>query len=245
MQNLEKKKKIIIISIVIVFVILIGAVTTVTVVAKNNAKDKRIDEFKTYLESYTEEADKYILGDNQSEYNDLISRCEQTISNKNDSEIDQLETELKIFENNITKGNEQSLKDTLKEIKKIDTTDLDGKDEIKEKIEEANSLIRDKRFNEALDVIEDINILIEKDKKIVESEKQNADEAKKKADAIKVSNGVANRSNAEELVRNYLSSFDDAVNMGDFDNIQYYIYPNSSLYNEQKSLYKVMVCSRY
>ncbi|MEW8994439.1 hypothetical protein [Clostridium sp.] len=235
MKTLNKKKIIIIISIVVT---IITVVAVIAVLVKNNTRNTYIREFEIYLESYIKQSDKYILGERQSEYDNLISESEKSITNKETSKIDELEAKLKSFESNIIKDNEETLKDTLKEIKKIDTSSFNGKDEIKEKIEEANLLIKDKSFKETLDSIEDINILIEKEKKIAESEKQVIEEAKRKSDAIKVSNSVANRDNAESLVRNYLSNFDRAVNTGDFNKIQYYIYPNSALYNEQKSLIK-------
>lgn len=234
------KKKMIIITIVTLLVITIVSVVGFKIYSEKN-KEQQVADFNEYFIDVREEFNNLIVNDYQSEYNKILDECNTVITSKDVGKIDAMKKYLSSLEEKVSNENESNLKSSLKEIKKIDLSDYEDKDSIEEDISEVDGLINDKKYKSALDKIDDISIKIEKNRnKLEEVKKQKAEEQKAiqeaiaKAESIKVASNIASRDNVENLIRNYLKSFSNAVNNGNFDTISKYIYPDSPLYNEQK-----------
>ena len=98
------KKKILLISLGTCLVLFITAISF-TYYHKNNIK--KLDDFASYLENYKLDLTNYSLIDNQENYNNLITKSEQTISNKDYKNINSLKSELdKLKENILNKNND-------------------------------------------------------------------------------------------------------------------------------------------
>lgn len=98
------KKRILFISLGTCLLLFITAISF-TYYHKNNIK--KLDDFASYLENYKLELTNYSLIDNQENYDNLITKSEQSISNKNYKNINSLKSELnKLKEGILNKNND-------------------------------------------------------------------------------------------------------------------------------------------
>lgn len=224
-----KKNKIILIVIIVICVIAGGIVSFK--LYKNKEDKQEISNYSEYIKDRKDDFDKLILDDNEKKYDDLIKESQDIINNSKVSLINKSKTDIESLYDTISRKNEEDLTKEIRNIEKKDISSFHNKGYIQKYIDKVDDYISSKEYKSAKNWIEKINILIEKDKN------ENAKEQTeiKKAENVKVSDDTASRNNIESLIRGYLESFPEAVNNDDFNEISYYIYPNSSLYNEQKA----------
>lgn len=223
-----KKNKIILIVIIVICVIAGGIVSFK--LYKNKEDKQEISNYSEYIKDRKDDFDKLILDDNEKKYDDLIKKSQDIINNNKVSLINKSKTDIESLYDTISRKNEEDLTKEIRNIEKKDISSFHNKGYIQKYIDKVDDYISSKEYKSAKNWIEKINILIEKDKN------ENAKEQTeiKKAENVKVSDDTASRDNIESLIRGYLETFPEAVNSDDFEKISYYIYPNSSLYNEQK-----------
>lgn len=223
-----KKGKVILVVIIAICVIAGGIVSFK--LYKNKEDKQEISNYSEYIKDRKDDFDKLILGDNEKKYDDLIKKSQDIINNNKVSLINKSKTDIESLYDTISRKNEEDLTKEIRNIEKTDISSFDNKDYIQKYVDKVDDYISAKEYKSAKNWIDKINILVEKDK-----DKNAKEQAEiKSAENVKVSDDTASRDNIESLIRGYLETFPEAVNSDDFEKISYYIYPNSSLYNEQK-----------
>ena len=231
-----KNKKLII--TIIVSVIIVACISAVGLVGfkiyKNKEQKREINNYSMYIKNKKDDFDNLVLGDKEAKYEDLIKESQDIINNNKVSLINNSKTDLDTLYDTIAKNNEEDLTDELRDIEKIDISNLYNEESIQEYIDKVDQYINSKKYQRARDYIDKINILIEKgNNKYAEKEVEIRTE-----ENVKVNDYIASRANVEDLIRGFLEHFPEAVNNNDFSAISYYLYPNSTLYNDQKAAIK-------
>ncbi|MBU5487872.1 hypothetical protein KQI77_06775 [Clostridium sp. MSJ-8] len=231
-----KNKKLIIsiiISVVIVACILVGGLVAFRIY-KNKEQKREISNYSRYIKNKKDDFDNLVLGDKETKYEDLIKESQDIINNNKVSQINTNKTDLDALYDKIAKNNEEDLTEEIRDIEKMDISNLYNEESIQKYIDKVDQYINSKKYQRAKDYIDKINILIEKG-----NNKYAAEEAEiRTAENVKVNDYIASRANVEDLIRGFLEHFPEAVNENDFSEIAYYLYPNSTLYNDQKAAIK-------
>lgn len=188
---MSKKKKIsIIICAIVILVISIGGI----VVYKNIHTTKQIEKLSTYVEEYKTEINDYIIEQHKEKYDELISKSNELINNKDTDNIGDLKEKFKKLKDEIIQVNLELINSSISELEAIDLSKLEEKELIEEKIAEIKNLKENHKFKEASEISitlsSDVNKKLEiirlEEAKRVEEEKKKAEEEenKKKEDTI-------------------------------------------------------------
>ncbi|PRR81994.1 hypothetical protein [Clostridium vincentii] len=207
MKQLNNKKKIII-AIAIIAIIAIGAV----VFEGQYSKRKAANEFNDYLNTVEENAENYILGEYEEEFNTLIVNSQRAIDIKNEWLIGELQQELGALEAKIIEENQIELGKTLEELKAIDISKLgeDKTNEVSTGISEIEQLSEENKFNDANKIVIEVKENLEVQLAAI-AETENQAEIKKEAERqaeIEKQNEInANLSKSKEI------TVDEAMNL--------------------------------
>lgn len=151
------KNQIILLIIICILSVSITAVSAILLLNPNNTSN-----FRTYLNDYKINFENYILGENESNYNELLEQSKQAINSKDTNKIAQLRIKLKDLEKKVVSENNDTINNGLSEIEAIDTSKLpaDKKKKIYTQLDEVNKLIADKNFLKANIIIGQIKITL-------------------------------------------------------------------------------------
>ena len=152
-KNQMKTKAFILGTLVVGAGIIFGAYKLTTNIAGNE-----FEILSKEVEVIKENTDNYILGDKESEYNDLIAQSEDAIKNKKRKICKDFIDKVKKLEDKVIDENKEMCTSELEEIKKLNTDSLneDKKREIESRINNIEELINDNKFKEAKDDLDKI-----------------------------------------------------------------------------------------
>jgi L,D-peptidoglycan transpeptidase YkuD (ErfK/YbiS/YcfS/YnhG family) len=176
MEYIKKNKWKVLIGMGVIIIALIG-----TLSYSENKKNILIQEFRTYLASYKDETEKYILDGKEEQYQTLSEKLQVAIEEEEVNELSNLKGELEILKESIIEGNVEFINNKLNELNIIDISVL--QDERKNAISivkgEIEELIEEKKYKEAKEklfkLIEEINNEIVQ----INTAKDEAEKAKK------------------------------------------------------------------
>lgn len=150
----DRKNKIVIIVIIMVTTLLL----TSGLLYNKFIKSVKIKNFNISVSEYSNNLNQCDFGDDEEEYNYLMSESKQAIHNENIDKIDELEHKLKEIEETIVNKNKDAINIVFVQAKNIDISILnqDRKAEINNKITEIEGLIEERKFKTASDKIEEL-----------------------------------------------------------------------------------------
>ncbi|MBP1889013.1 putative membrane protein [Clostridium moniliforme] len=146
----NKKKKVI--------GIIIAAIVLALLIFNTQRETKKINEFKVYLNGHKAEFSQYMIGKEEKEYKKLIKKSKDAISYRNVQAMPQLEKELNDLIDKAQKENENILINQLNGIKIIDLNKIekDKRGKIKEQINLVDTLIKNKKYNDASKILNEL-----------------------------------------------------------------------------------------
>lgn len=172
---MKKNKRIIIIIIILVMIVAISGAVTYTIYKRN----KVITEFNNYIEEYIDDISMYILDVNKTKYQELINECDHIIVSKESEKVEGLKEELSQLKDDLTNSNIDLINKSISELEAIDTSKLDEKDSIVNKIKNIKKLRDEKEYINANEEAKTIKTEINEKLEIIRQE----EEAKAKAEA--------------------------------------------------------------
>ena len=158
-------------------------VLSVAAVAGNyNVKTKKINEFSNFVKDCKEIYDNYFSEKNEK-YDELLSRAEKAIIEKDYDSFDSLEKEFESFISEISTEYTEELTASLKKLKDLNLSFLDSS------ISEVEKLISEKKFSSAREAINDIykknnDIIVQKKKSNLKDKISEAANFKSEKDSV-------------------------------------------------------------
>lgn len=158
-------------------------VLSVAAVAGNyNVKTKKINEFSNFVKDCKEIYDNYFSEKNEK-YDELLSRAEKAIIERDYDSFDSLEKEFESFINEISTEYTEELTASLKKLKDLNLSFLDSS------ISEVEKLISEKKFSSAREAINDIykknnDIIVQKKKSNLKDKISKAANFKSEKDSV-------------------------------------------------------------
>lgn len=146
----NKKKKVI--------GIIIAAIVLALLIFNTQRETKKINEFKVYLNGHKAEFSQYMIGKEEKEYKKLIKESKDAISYRNVQAMPQLEKKLNYLSDKAQKDNKEILTKQLNDVESVDLNKIekDKRENIKSKISHADSLIKNKKYNDASKILNDL-----------------------------------------------------------------------------------------
>ncbi len=138
--------------------IIIAAIVLALLIFNTQRETKKINEFKVYLNGHKSEFSQYMIGKEEKEYKKLIKKSKDAISYRNVQAMPQLEKELNDLIDKAQKKNENILINQLNGIKIIDLNKIekDKRGKIKEQINLVDTLIKNKKYNDASKILNEL-----------------------------------------------------------------------------------------
>lgn len=135
----------------IILSILISILVLILLILNTIREDKIIKQFEQYLNSHKTEFSQYMIGKEEKEYKQLKKKADSVIKFKNVKIVPELESQMNELINRAKTDNEKILNNQLNDIRNFDLSKFSNskKKSIKDDIKEIQSLIDNKKYNDA------------------------------------------------------------------------------------------------